>query len=654
MLKILNGYKFSISFILFPIILFFFSALVGELVIYEFVKYSLFYLLVLVPTSVFLCDILLKNDNINIFEKFVLGYPASIVYYSIVYYISRSISSQGLIYLFLILPYLYFIISKKKNNEKYPNMFEFVISVISIIFICALFFVFFTITTKTPSTKNDGVYYQDILWTIGNTWSIIRGGFPVVDFRFSGIPFSYHMIQNIFYAFSYQLTGVDPFYLHMRFGPLLEIFMLSSMVIVGTKVFLNWNFPKSVLFFFTLFLTCGFPNWLFNGYLTHIYLNPISLFFGLSSFVLFYFLILNHVINNKLYVVYTSIILLLAFSSKSSLIFTIIPALFFYLLLMIYNRKKVTSKEILFSVLVLNIVGLLYFTLYSNAGGNLSLKEYPKYQYFDLLKIVILRLVKPMCTLYTLVFFTIYLINKQFRIYLEKYRLFVLFILAHFVISILWIVFFNFFGGEVYFIWYSIITFCFLFTITINYLLFIQKLIIYKFISIAFLSVGFLLFISLSIKSTLNNNYWRFNVLNNKVWDKRVTISKHEYDAMQWIKLNLNNKSVLISDRRGFTHETNGQFVNRFFGYSAFSGKQFYNEGDEFTGHNSKIAFKRWENVIRLLNSNSISEASINWNKIPAEYVICSKRFESIQYGLLHYGKKVFENDEIVVVKKPD
>jgi hypothetical protein len=123
---------------------------------------------------------------------------------------------------------------------------------------------------------------------------------------------------------------------------------------------------------------------------------------------------------------------------------------------------------------------------------------------------------------------------------------------------------------------------------------------------------------------------------------------------MQWIKLNLNNKSVLIADRRGFIHETNGQFVNRFFGYSAFSGKQFYNEGDEFTGQNSKIVAVRWDNVVRLLNSNSISEASINWNKIPAEYMICSKRFEFNKFGLLQYGEKIFENDDIIVIKNPE
>jgi hypothetical protein len=653
MLKILSNYKFSIIFVLFPILLFFSSALIGETIISEFVKYSLFYLLVLVPTSVFLCDILLKNDNINIFEKFVLGYPASIVFYSIVYYILRSFNFQGLIYLFLILPYLFFIISKKRNIDKYPNKFEFTISAISIILICSLFFLFFTITTKTPSTKNDGLYYQDILWTIGNTWSIIRGGFPVVDIRFSGIPFSYHMIQNIFYAFSFHITGVDPFYLHMRFGPLLEIFMLSSMVIVGSKVFLKWNFYKSLLLFFTIFLTCSFPNWVFNGYLTHIYLNPISLLFGLGSFILFYFLILNHIKNNKLYVVYTTSVLFLAFSSKSSLIFTIIPVLFFYFLLILYN-KKITSKEILFSILILSIIGILYFTLYYNASGNLSLKEFPNLSFFVLLKKFILRLVKPLLTLYSLTFFVIYFFNKYFRFYIKKYKSFIVFIFMYHLVSIIWIYFFNFPGGEVYFIWYSIISFCFLFTLTINFLMFIQKNIFYKRLSFLFLTIGFFLFTSLSLNSTLNNKIWNSNILNYKVWDKRVTISINEYDAMQWVKENLNNNSVLISDRRGFAHEINGQFVNRFFGYSAFSGNQFFNEGDEFTGYNRKITSERWDNVLRLLKSTNYTEVKLNWENIPADYMIYSKRFETISDGLLQYGNIIFENTDVIIFKKPE
>ena len=122
---------------------------------------------------------------------------------------------------------------------------------------------------------------------------------------------------------------------------------------------------------------------------------------------------------------------------------------------------------------------------------------------------------------------------------------------------------------------------------------------------------------------------------------------------MKWIKTNIPFDAVFISDRRGFNHEGKGMFLGRFFGYSALSGKQFYNEGDNFLDQNNlEISDARWINVDALIHSVSPEQARKVWNKIPADYLILSKRFTTPGYGLLSVSKVVFNNQDISILKR--
>lgn len=647
-----SGNNLPFILLLIPLISLFFSSLLGAPIIFDFIKFSFFYILVIIPTSLALFGLLLKFENLNIFERIVLGYPATVVYYCIIYYLSKVINFDLLIYLSILPSFIYLIISPKNIYRISICKKEFIFFSGSIILVIALLFILFTLTTSLPDINKDGVFYQDILWTIGNTWSIIRGGFPVNDIRFHDIPFSYHMVQNIFYAFSNKLTGIDPFFLHMRFGPILDIFMLSSMVLVGSKIFLQWSLKKSLIFFFTIFFTCSFPNWVFNGYVSHIYINPISLFFGLNSFILIYFIVLNYSLTNHLFIGYTSFVLMFALASKSSLIFTLIPSLFIFVIINMIRSKKISMREIYFSGLVIIILGSLFLTIYKSAGGNLSLKDYPNYNFVDLAFTFVLRLLKPFFTLHVFTFILIYILNKGFRLKMKKYIIFNIFILIHFVVSISWIILFNFPGGEVYFIWYSLISFVFLFTFSINYLFESNNSLANMKLPFLLLFIGFVFFVQLSFQSTFKNSIWRHAVFGDNIWDKRASISYHEFSAMNWIKSNLDSDAVLISDRRGFSHEVNGLFVKRFFGYSSFSGKQFYNEGDEFSGQYKTIVGDRWKIVDKLLSSNNVIESKEIWSKIPAEYIVISKRFNSIGRALSDCSIKVYENIDVIVLKK--
>ncbi len=635
-----------------PFISFFLSSLIGQPIFIDFLKFSGLYFLVIIPSSLALSGILLRSKILSFFERVVLGYPAMVIYYSIVYYASIVLKIDFCIYFSIVVLYIYLIF---KNNTFLKTKFcskEFYLFVCLITLVSILFFIFFSLTTRLPEIKRDGLFYQDILWTIGNTWSIINGGFPVTDIRFSEVPFSYHMVQNIYYAFTNYLTGIDPFFLHMRFGPILDIFMLGSIVLVGSKVFLQWNLKKRLILFCILFFTCTFPNWVFNGYVSHIYNNPISLFFGLSSFILLFFLVFNYSLTNKLFIGYTSIVLIFALSSKSSLIFSLIPSLTIFLIFNSILRKQISKREIYFAGIVIFILILLLATIYNGAGGNLSLKDYPINNISQLILTLILRLLKPLCTLYICTFLLLLILNRGFRIYIKSNIKFIIFLIVHFIISIIWIVLFNFPGGEVYFIWYPLLSFSFLFTFSLDYLFNYNKSLVLKAQAVILFFIGFAFFVQLAIQSTFRNSIWKYALLKDEVWDKRASISYNEYLAMNWIKSRLRLNEIIISDRRGFAHEVNGQFVNRFFGYSSFSGKQFYNEGDEFSSQYKTLVAERWELVNKLLTSDNQSEARYLWDKTSANYIVHSKRFTKIGSAIGNCGIKVYENRDVTIYKR--
>jgi hypothetical protein len=646
------GINMSVSLLFIPLISIFGSALIGKPIIIDFLKFSFVYILVFIPSSLALSSLLLRDKILSFFERVVLGYPVMVIYYSIVYYFSILINLDFVIYFSIIVLYFHLIFGKKTFQNIIFSKKEFFFCWGLIASISILFFIVFSLTTELPEINSDGLYYQDILWTIGNTWSIIIGGFPVTDLRFSDVPFSYHMVQNIFYAFINSLTGIDPFFLHMRFGPLLDIFILGSVVLVGSKVFMQWNLSKSIILFCTLFFTCSFPNWVFNGYVSHIYINPISLFFGLNSFILLFFIFYNYTINNELFMGYTAAVLIFTLGSKSSLIFTLIPSLGVFFIFNSFFKRKIPVREIYFMFIVGVILTVLLLTIYYGAGGNLSLKKYSGDSFYQPVLSLIFRLVKPLVTLHVFSFIALWLLSKGFRMKMKSNLKFIFFITLHFVISITWIVFFNFPGGEVYFLWYSLISFSFLFTFFLDFLFSFNKSFVSKLIPFSSLLIGFLFFAHLSFQSTYRNSIWRYALLNDDVWDNRASISYHEYLAMRWIKSNVSLNEKIISDRRGFSHEVNGQFVNRFFGYSSFSGRQFYNEGDEFSAQYKTLVGERWDIVNIILTSNSQSEVEYLWKKTAANYIVHSKRFTKLGSGVIKSGTKLFENDDITIYKK--
>ena len=675
--KYLDSYnKGDILLLTLPVIFSISLLIVDTTMANDLIKYAFFYTIVVVPSAIVLSRLLLITLNLTLLEQAVLGYPAAVMLYSITFYVGDICGARWLVYPIVLLMVTLFLIYNKQTKKLKRTREENLSLMILYLLAACVLFISFSLMTALPKNDHLGLYYQDSLWTIGNTWSIIRHGFPVIDARFDGIPFSYHMIQNIFVSFTYMITGVDPFMLHMRITPIYDLFFLVCICNVGAKIFLDWDVKRAALLSGILFFTAGAINSAAADYLGHIYINPISMFFGLHSFILILFLLINHSRTNRFYIVYTCFVIMLAFSSKASLVFTIPPSLLIYLIYRWYKGYKIGNQELLLALGVSVIMLALRYTLYNSVSGRLIVHYYSvltKAQlemFSHIIGIHITHLLIPWSvyvkfinrsvnallmihfTIYSLSFIIVWSLLRNFRETHKKIIPFFVFVITFSVVSAVVLSFFEFAGAEVYFIWYSVIACVIPCCYIISYIIYDKPSIIGHWAGIGLVMLSFILFCYYST-GFFTGPWWQCSVASKSVWDKRATISNDEWIAMKWIKTNIPFDAVFISDRRGFNHEGKGMFLGRFFGYSALSGKQFYNEGDNFLDQNNlEISDARWINVDALIHSVSPEQARKVWNKIPADYLILSKRFTTPGYGLLSVSKVVFNNQDISILKR--
>jgi hypothetical protein len=646
--------------------------------LFNLFKFILFYIFIILPASYVLATLLLDSLELTIFDRVILGYPATIGLYSAVFYVSMILESSWLLWMLTLVFAFVAIICWRNSKEIKVDSNQYTYFVVLYLLVAILFFASYSITTFTPAKGIPGLYYQDILWTVGNTWAIIREGFPVTDSRFDNIPFAYHMVQNVYLAMVSSFTGIDPFFLHLRIAPIYDLFFLVGVVYIGAKVFLKESVRFAIGLTFTFFFTAGAFSLGASDYIGHIYINPLSMFFGLSSFVALLFLISYHSLSGKVFILYTSLISLVLFASKASLVFSLLPSLIIYFIYKIIKGYRICYRDISLITIIGIILLILSETIYKGAGGGLLLHEYTvidsqnirrissflgqsaadnlaPFGFIIMPLIIILQAIITIVTsLYTIIFFLTWICSKQFREERTLLGPFFIFVGAITLSSVVWLAVFQFPGGRVYLIWYSVIAWIFPFYYSIYYLSTKNKSLLLRVLPLSTIFVGFFLFAKYT-KTFFISPWWQASVGGQVVWDQRATISEGEWLAMQWIKNNLPRDVVLLSDRRGFFHESGGeQFVGRFFGYSALSGRQFFNEGDNFNWHAvGPVAEIRWSMVEKLLSSNDSLEFNSIWSDIPADYLIISKRFTDLGAVLKDSVQTVFENEDIVILAKP-
>ena len=642
---------------------------------FDLAKYAIFYAFVIIPSSIVLSRLLLNDLYLTTFEQAILGYPTAVILYSIIYYVGDLLGARWIVYPVIVLMPILLLRYKSSSNKVEKNSKADSSLLVLYLLAATLFFILFSLMTRLPSTGHPALIYQDSLWTIGNTWAIIRGGFPVTDARFVGVPFSYHMVQNIYTSFSYMITGIDPFSLHIHIAPIYDLFYLVFIVNIGAKIFLAWDIKRAALLTFVLLFTVGTSEYGATGYIGHIYSNPISMFFGLHAYILIFFLLINYSRTNRIYPVYACLVIMLAFSSKAVLVFTIPPSLLIYLLYRIYNGYKIGSQELFFAGGLVIVILILKYSIYDGSSSSLMAQNYSLFTTAQLGRVVrfigiemsqflvpfsgVLKfgyhvfcsLLPIHLSLYSLSFIAVFILFRDFREKNKELYPFFVFVTGYGVVSAVWLSIFSFPGGDVYFIWYSVIALIIPFVSSVSYLVFDKPTIINRVMGAGLIAFGALMFGVYTSKS-FNSPWFKGSVTSEIIWDKRASISDQEWVAMQWIKNNISSNEIFISDRRGFKHEGSGVFMGRFFWYSALSGKQFYNEGDAFLGKNDLVGSERWRKVDLLIHSKTTENARKIWKEIPAKYFVLSKRFTAIDNGLLGFSDVVYENPDVAILMR--
>ena len=140
-----------------------------------------------------------------------------------------------------------------------------------------------------------------------------------------------------------------------------------------------------------------------------------------------------------------------------------------------------------------------------------------------------------------------------------------------------------------------------------------------------------------------------------RTWRPKAFMSRDEFLAMQWIRENIPNDAIIASDRKDKEGWSGNYIASVWFGYSAYSGKQFYNEGEDYNLYAvSKVSKKRQQQVKDIIGAKHPWRAISSWKEISADYLIISNRITPrISQGATAYSTTVFENKDIIILENP-
>lgn len=661
----------------------------------ELGKYFLFYVIAVIPTSYCAGRITLKQYNLKFLEALVLGYPVAVVAMAACFIASKSLSQTWIGWILPALAYIYIVKSFKSRpssaNSPPGARRSTYMKIIAIYLIsAALLFSTFTLTTYAPSEHFSNNIYEDTLWTIGNTWSLLKNGLPLGDLRFDNIQLGYHIGQNLYYAYTSQLTGINPIDLHLQIAPFYDLFFLVGALIFGAKVFLGtkekvaWLVAIPVMFCaveITPFKAGGSPEF------HEIYTNPISLAFGLGSFILLAMLLSRRYNFQKraheIPYAYVGLIFALTVSCKG-ILGILIPATIMAIGIAkyIFMGYRIRKCDISLIATMFIIVLLLKLLIFQGASGwlvppqievspiavsiaeKIGLGEATKNAYVAIgpasrtIRFLFHTLIWNWLSLPIATVMLAGYLNKSIQLTNTK--------LLYFGISfagvcgiIYGLNIIDNYWANLYFYKYTLAI------IAVQLGIFLAELVdSYHSRNSIKNKLKILMLLAFGLASTsisfgqffksMRSDSWKMDRGLIKTNRPSAFLNREEYDALTWMRNNLPESSVIASDRKDKVGWSGNYVAAVWFNYTAYSGLQFYNEGDAYNQFAiSKVAAIRWENIKRLLGSDKKSAALEAWEHINADYIIISKRNFPKNYDNNYLGAVVFSNDRVKVIKNP-
>jgi hypothetical protein len=175
-------------------------------------------------------------------------------------------------------------------------------------------------------------------------------------------------------------------------------------------------------------------------------------------------------------------------------------------------------------------------------------------------------------------------------------------------------------------------------------------------ISLIIILLWTILSIYYDIRALINNNQNSYSLRQyftsqNKKQNSNGYLSSNEYDGLQYLRNNLNSQDIVLSDRTEiFDYEAN-EIENRFFFYSAFSGKQMYLEGSDYNFINKKAGIAERKKIVKTIYSSRNQDTISNiCSRNRISYIIWSKRIKN-KPALSEVLNPVFENNDIAIYK---
>ena len=652
-------------------------------------RYSLFYILAVVPISIFLCSLIIKNQALSIFQKLVLGYPMAIIGISLSFILCKHFDSTIFSFILPILAIAY--ISKRKsqifaqsNKNNEGARFSMLMVAIYAIAACLLFLTF-TLTARAPVDPFTSNVFEDTLWTVGNTWSALRGGLPLEDARFSGVGLSYHIAQNLYYASTSTLTSINPVDLHLKIAPYYDLFFLVAIIPVTSNLFLKKDGWRSVLITIPLLfssieitkLKVGADPNLFD-----IYWNPISMVFGLGSFIILIMILSQTGRQKHLPIIYISLLFTLSMSAKGLVGLLVLGAYALKLLVEFIRTRKLPNGHELTLLICLGITFIIIkSTLFAGAQGHtvsprievspvaiaisskFGMQELVQKSYF---------LIGPISRFVRFIFHTLIwnwttLPVLVFCIWSKQVRRSIKLNAGYYKFMILLTAFSGLlFAANIFeSYWATLYLYRYVFASTsigLGLMIYelsdfskrpehFQKIIASGYLLV--LSIPTFLFFKGPIQAVGRDGWMEERGM--AITSRPLRhINESEYKAMEWIRDNIADNKIIASDRKDKTGWSGTYTMQVWFGYSAYSGKQFYNEGADYNPHAVKrVAPKRWENIQNLLQSKNRKEVLGNFEKIEADYLIVTKRITKDIDQLRNHAEVIFENRGIILFKNP-
>lgn len=666
----------------------------------ELIIYGIFYALAVLPMSVTGARLLLPKLQLGTIESAALGYPISIVLMSTGFAIFKSLGAPEFS---LILPATFLAAfvwkttkrEKRKNTQKARLTSSQIKSTFIILLIYTvssiLLFSSFTLTTSEPTAAFGSNVYEDTLWTIGNTWSALYGGIPLQDFRFSGINLGYHVAQNLYYASSSWITGITPDTLHLRIVPFYDNFFLVLCICIGGKIFWSLDsvqaslLPIPVLFSsvqITALKVGADPG------LSDILGNPISMVFGLSSFILILQALSAKQENHKASIAYLGILYTLATGTKA-ILGVLIPGGYILFILLKWLTQQLRPKKR--ELLTLAVMGIIFFllivTIFSGSTGH---TVFPKIE----ISPVALRLgrmvglessveklyviIGPASRFTRFIFHTlvwnwlvlpiillsVFDLSGRTRRTLRENQNFLLLLLGFTITSGLFysLNIFKNYWSNLYFYRYSIACSSLLLGIVFSSKLKITRPRHLKLFStrvatfctsLVVLTIPIFKFFDEQFRF-IGSEAWKEERVQAKTSRPLAFLSQDEYTALKWIRYNTPRNSIIASDRKEKEGWSGNYVANVWFAYSAYSGRQFYNEGDDYNLYAvERVSAERWNQIQLLLQSQDADNALKNWKEIKADFLIITKRINKISPQLRSSADIVFENKGMLVLKNP-